>query len=292
MAITEASLPVLLASYPKSGNTWFRLLLANVKSRRREPVRINSRFDRADVFVSRAQFDDITMIESGLLTRDEVDGLRSAVLPALAAEAPPFTWFKTHEVWRLTPSGMPYLAGAGRAAVYVVRDPRDVAVSLAHHNSTSVDRAIDFMSDPDATTRRTGRSQNPHLLQKIGDWSAHVKSWLNQTDIPVYAVKYEDLRGDTAEVLAAALRFAGQEESRQDIERAVSHSDFSELRRQEDSVGFRERWSTTTPFFRRGEAGAWRDELTALQCARIEAAHHNVMIRLGYLPQPGADPIR
>lgn len=273
---------VFLASYPKSGNTWFRLLLANLKSGNSEPVRINSRFDLADTFVSRGKFDEITMIESGLLTGDEVDGLRSAVLPALAAEAPPFTWFKTHDAWRFTPSGTARFAGAGRAAVYVVRDPRDVAVSLAHHSSTSVDRAIDFMNDPDATTGRTGRRQKPHLHQKIGDWSAHVKSWLDQKEIPVHLIRYEDLRGDTAGVLAAALRFAGQAESRQDIERAVSHSDFSELRRQEDAVGFRERLSTTAPFFRRGEAGAWRDELTAVQCARIEAAHHQVMIRLGY----------
>jgi aryl sulfotransferase len=139
------------------------------------------------------------------------------------------------------------------------------------------------MNDPDATTGRAGRSQDLHLRQKICDWSTHVKSWLDQTEIPVHPVKYEDLRGDTAGVLAAALRFAGQEEPCQDIERAVAHSDFSELRRQEDSVGFRERLSTTTPFFRRGEAGAWRDELTAVQCARIEAAHSHIMIRLGYL---------
>src|SRR5437899_7622011 len=124
MAIAEASMAVFLASYPKSGNTWFRLLLANLKSGNSEPVRINSRFDLADTFVSREKFDDITMIESGLLTGDEVDGFRSAVLPALAAEAPPFTWFKTHDAWRFTPSGMARFAGAGRAAVYVVRDPR------------------------------------------------------------------------------------------------------------------------------------------------------------------------
>jgi aryl sulfotransferase len=64
------------------------------------------------------------------------------------------------------------------------------------------------------------------------------------------------------------------------------------LQRQEDSVGFRERMSSTVRFFRRGQEGGWRDELTTEQCARIEAAHHGVMVRLGYLPQTGGHPVR
>jgi aryl sulfotransferase len=291
MAITGATLPLFLASFPKSGNTWFRLLLANLKFRSTAPVRINSPFDRAGAFVSREEFDEITLIASGLLTGDEVDNLRSAVMPAMAAEVSPFTWLKTHEAWRLTPSGTPYFASAGRAAVYVVRDPRDVAVSLAHHGSVSIDEAIDFMNNPEATMARSDGRQKPQLRQKICDWSTHVKSWLDQRDIPVYCIRYEDLRGDTAGILAEALRFAGQEASREDIARAVAHSDFSELRKQEEAVGFRERMSTTALFFRRGEAGAWRVELTADQCARIEAAHRQIMIRLGYMTTEG-DPLR
>jgi aryl sulfotransferase len=290
MPVTDASLPLFLASFPKSGNTWFRLLLANLKFRSAAPVRINSPFDRAAAFVTREEFDDLTLIASGLLTGDEVDSLRAAVLPAIASAASPFTWFKTHEAWRLTPSGTPCFAGAGRAAVYIVRDPRDVAVSLAYHGNVSIDHAIGFMNDPEATMARSGTRQSRQLRQKTCDWSTHVKSWLDQKDIPVYCVRYEDLKRDTAAVLTAALCFAGQEASREDIDRAVAHSDFSVLRKQEETVGFRERMSTTAPFFRRGQAGAWRDELTAEQCARIEAAHRQVMMRLGYMTE--ADPVR
>ena len=285
--VAPSSSPVLLASYPKSGNTWFRLLLANLKSRSDEPVCINARFDLADTFVSRERFDDMTMIGSGMLTGEEVDRLRSEVLPAIVAEAPPYSWFKTHEAWRLTPSGRPHFAGTGCSAVYLVRDPRDVAVSLAHHSSSNVDRAIDFLCDPDATTANSRGSLSLHLRQRISDWSSNVKSWLDHADIPVHVIRYEDLLKDTAGVFASALRFAGQAESPESIERAVAHSDFRELQRQEESVGFRERLSTTAPFFRRGETGGWRGELTAGQCARIEAAHRTVMIRLGYLPEAG-----
>jgi aryl sulfotransferase len=275
---------VWLASYPKSGNTWFRILIANLKSGWSEPVRINALEDSGRNFSSRDLFDEMTLIESGLLRDDEVDSLQPAVCWALSAEAPHNHWVKIHDRWRYLGGGEPLLSrGAGRAAVYIVRDPRDVAVSLAHHNSKPFDSAIDFMNTPCAALGRSGSGQSPRLWQELGDWSTHVRSWLDQTDVPVYGVTYEALRRDTAGVLSGALDFAGESFTNADIERAVRNSDFSELRRQESSQGFRERLSTTTPFFRVGEPGGWRNELTPAQVRRIVDAHGEVMAQLGYL---------
>ena len=88
-----------------------------------------------------------------------------------------------------------------------------------------------------------------------------------------------------------ALDFAGRAASDEDIRRAVAFADFAELRRQEQDKGFREtRARPGGHFFRRGEAGGWRDELSAEQVARIEAAHAPMMRRLGYEPA-GAMPL-
>ena len=64
----------------------------------------------------------------------------------------------------------------------------------------------------------------------------------------------------------------------------MTFADFGQLRGQEQEKGFREapRPYAGGNFFRRGEAGAWRDELSAEQIARIEAAHAPMMRRLGY----------
>ena len=108
-------------------------------------------------------------------------------------------------------------------------------------------------------------------------------SWLDQTDIPVHLIRYEDLQADTVGALRRALDFAGRPATDEEIRRAVAFADFAELRRQEQEKGFRE--TPARPgglFFRRGEAGAWRDELTPEQVARIEAAHGPMMRRLGY----------
>src|SRR5581483_9345956 len=63
---------VWLASYPKSGNTWLRMLIANL-SANEAPMNINDLPQRGGIASARAPFDYLTLIDSGLLTHDEVD---------------------------------------------------------------------------------------------------------------------------------------------------------------------------------------------------------------------------
>jgi hypothetical protein len=158
-----------------------------------------------------------------------------------------------------------------------------VAPSLASHRNTSIDDAIAFMNDRDAKFSANTTRQNLQFRQKLKDWSGHVTSWLDQTDIPVHLVRYEDLQIDTAAVLRRALQFAGQPATDDELCCAVRFADFARLRQQEEEKGFREApQQAGARFFRRGEAGGWRDELTPDQAARIVATHGAVMRRLGY----------
>jgi hypothetical protein len=85
-------------------------------------------------------------------------------------------------------------------------------------------------------------------------------------------------------MLRRALAFAGRSASDEQIARAVAFARFDELKRQEDDKGFREAPNARAgaKFFRRGETGAWRDELTNEQVDRIERAHAPMMQRFGY----------
>ena len=115
-------------------------------------------------------------------------------------------------------------------------------------------------------------------------WSGHAASWLDQTALPVHLVRYEDLRLATSATFVAAMAFAGREVSVADAERAVEFARFDRLQAQERERGFIE-WRPRgggALFFRRGEAQAWRRELTAEQVQRIESAHGPMMRRLGY----------
>jgi hypothetical protein len=298
---------IWLASYPKSGNTWLRMLIANLAAEDDRPVGINDLAATSTIASARGAFDHLLLIDSGLLTQDEADCLRPRVYEELARgieddeqdarKAPPAVRFvKVHDAYTLTPMGEPLLAGVRGAdgAIVVVRDPRDIAPSLASHRNTSIDDAIAFMNDPDAVFSANTTKQDSQLRQKLPGWSGHVTSWLDQTDIPVHLVRYEDLQIDTAVVLRRALEFAGQAATDDEIRRAVRFADFARLRQQEEEMGFREApQQAGARFFRRGEAGGWRDELTPDQTARIVAAHGGVMRQLGYdvtMVPPAAQP--
>jgi hypothetical protein len=293
---------IWLASYPKSGNTWFRLLVANLSAKDGKPIDINVKQDRGPNASARAPFELFSLIDTSLLTHDEIDCLRPRVYEELARDANdddddddtrnPFEvrFMLVHDAYGLTPHGEPLLAGAD-GAILIVRDPRDVAPSLANHARVNIDRAIASMND----TQRESHAKPGRLYrlfrQTSRSWSGHAQSWLEQTDIPVHVVRYEDMKADTIGTFGRALKFAGEPAGDEDIRRAVAFADFAELRRQEQENGFRERPAYPGgPFFRRGEAGAWRDELNAEQVARIEAAHAPMMRRLGYGPA-GAVPL-
>lgn len=287
---------VWLASYPKSGNTWLRMLIANL-SAADKPVDINDLPERGGIASARGPFDYLTLIDSDLLTHDEIDCLRPRVYEELAhgaeddeynvaQEMPPVRFVKAHDAYTRNANGEPLLAGKRGAdgAVVIVRDPRDVAPSLANHNHSSLDDAIAFMSDERvALCAKPGRLHN-QLRQQLLGWSGHVASWLDQADIPVLLVRYEDMQADAAGTLARVLAFAGRPATAEAIARAVAFADFAQLRQQEQEKGFREapRPHAGGNFFRRGETGAWRDELAAEQVARIEAAHAPTMRRLEY----------
>ena len=287
---------IWLASYPKSGNTWFRMLVANLSAKDGKPVDINDLPERSGIASARQAFDHLMLIDSGLLTHDEIDCLRPRLYEELARgaeddeydvaeDAPPVRFVKVHDAYTLTPKGEPLLAGSRGAdgAIVIVRDPRDVASSLANHYRFSIDEAVAFMNDRDAGFCTKTLRQHTQLRQKLPGWSGHIASWLDQTDIPVHLIRYEDMTADTIGTLGRALTFAGRAAADEAIRSAVAFADFAELRLQEQDKGFRE--TPARPgglFFRRGKAGGWRDELTAEQVARIEAAHAPMMRRLGY----------
>jgi aryl sulfotransferase len=187
---------IWLASYPKSGNTRLRMLIANLSAKDDTPVDINDRPERGGIASARGPFDHLLLIDSGLLTHDEIDNLRSRVYEELAGGAqddeyddvqapPPVRFVKAHDAYTLTPLGEPLLAGARGAAGAVVI-VRDVAASLASHNNSSIVQAIAFMGNPAAGFCLQTNRQHNQLRQQLPGWSGHIASWLDQTDIPVH----------------------------------------------------------------------------------------------------------
>ena len=277
-----------LASYPRSGNTWTRLLLANFLSAAAEPVDINDIGTAmpSALYHGRPWFDSVAGISSSDCTEDEAESLRPAVVRLWAQEAkreatPLFC--KSHEACRDTPAGEPLFPhDVTVGAVYLIRNPLDVAVSWAFYlGDEGFARSVAYLN---ARTSRIGGAGSQELRQRLFDWSGNVESWTG-APFPVLTVRYEDLLADTAGWLgriASFLRLDGASDHRR-LEQAVAHSAFARLHENEDREGFQMRSQySRTPFFRSGVAGDGRRHLSAAQVGDVLAAQGAMMARFGY----------
>lgn len=284
---------VWLASYPKSGNTWFRVFLANYLADRDQPVSINALGGGGGltrgIASGRNIFSETLGIDAGDFTHDEYDCLRPDAYRALAARAPETPYMKVHDANIATADGEPLIPPDATArAIYFVRNPLDVVVSLANHSSQPIDRIIEHMGDPSHAFCSTVRGMANQLRQRLLTWSGHVGSWIDHTAFPVHVMRYEDMLSQPAETFGGAVRALGLVDDDARLARAIEFSRFEELRKQESEApdGFLEAPPNVEHFFYQGRAGAWRDHLSAEQTRRVITAHAPMMRRLGYLDDP------
>ena len=271
-----------LASYPKSGNTWLRIFLANLRSESEAPVDIN--YLSTAQFSSRELWDRAIGWNSSELSPAEIDALRLPVQETLARTAPEIP-IKTHEVFADPRDGRPrFSRQATRCVLYLVRNPLDIAISLSHHRGENVEAAIAFMNNPRAALNFP--ANGAHLTQPLCDWSTHVGSWVDASGLNPCVLRFEDMLGKPEETFGRAARAVGIQSDPGRIARSVAHSNFQQLQQQEMQRGFAERVSGRM-FFREGRAGAGRAILTARQIAAIVERHAEMMKRFGYLDDVG-----
>jgi aryl sulfotransferase len=274
---------IWLASYPKSGNTWFRVFLTNLRGEEDVPAQIN-KLNSTPIASARDIFDDAVGIESSDLTMDEIDRLRPEIYEHIAANADETLFMKVHDAYTYVDKNTPlFPKKATLGAIYFIRNPLDVAVSFAHHSDWDYDTAISRMADERyAFYGRPSRLDN-QLRQRLLSWSGHVLSWVDESGLPVCVLRYEDMKQRPAETFGRAVMFSGLEYTKEQIARALDLSSFEELQRQEKESGFREKSPSSDLFFRKGEVGSWRGELTEKQARQIVNDHREVMRRFGYL---------
>lgn len=272
---------VWLASYPKSGNTWLRLALQSLLADG-APVDFAGRSRFAPLAGTLGEIEVELDVEASDLTAAELDELLPGAL-LLAADAVPETQFrKVHDCWGRTASGrLRFPPEATRAAVHVVRDPRDVAVSWAHHAAIDLDESISFLANPAAIMGRSRREAILVVPQPLSSWSGHAESWLAADPAPL-TLRYEDMLADPRAALERVAAHCGLTATPAALDGAVAATRFDRLRAAEAEHGFRMGQAEDRIFFRRGVAGGWRDTLTAAQAARIVRDHGAMMDRLGY----------
>jgi hypothetical protein len=242
-----------LASYPKSGNTWVRFLLANL-------IHPNETVSFANI--------NQLLPAPGVITRRF---LKSVPRPRI---------LKSHE---------PFDARF-KKVIYLVRDPRDVAVSEYHFDLKKRYIAADMSLEQFIKPFLAGETSS------YGSWWEHVASWVGarQGNSNFLLARYEDLLADPIAETAKIAEFLGIKADAERLKSAVARSSADRMRKLEEKDA--DKWTGTKntrqeiPFVRAAKSGGWKESLPHHAVEEIEIAWSPLMNFLGYeLQSPELD---
>jgi hypothetical protein len=231
---------IWLASYPKSGNTWLRSLLASYYFSEDGDFNFNL-LKNIDQFPSYNHFKDYNKIftnptdttEFWLEEQEKINSDNKIKL------------FKTHNALCKI-NGNSFTNNKNTlGAIYVVRDPRNVITSIANHYEINLDQAFEFMT-----------TEQKAIIQKKEDsyvgfvalfsWIFHQASWTNNKLFPTLVIRYEDLQNETFATFEKVINFIDNLSKlkhyfkREKAKKSIQNCDFEKLKKLETNEGFNE----------------------------------------------------
>ena len=243
---------IFLVSYPRSGNTWTRFLIGNLISQN-EPIT----FSNLESKIPEIYF-------------NPDHRMRRLARPRL---------IKSHECFD----------PRYPRVIYIVRDPRDVAVSYYHHNVKAGNLRDGYPIDDFIPRFMAGEFD-----AKWGTWAEHVMSWLclRRHQDTFLLLTYEEMKKDPVQELRkiadflVTCSFRDVDARAERLLRAVDLSSPERMRELEKVEAHNwvltKRTRQDKPFVRSARAGGWQSALSEAAVARIEAEWGNLMTDLGY----------
>jgi hypothetical protein len=271
---------IWIVSFPRSGNTFLRALLANCFSGLGRPLSLPEISQSTVGEHDEALWMRLTGAPATERTVEQEWSHRHAYLAArrgaaLAAQR----LFKSHTVNDVAFGRQAFDFQPGDRIIHVVRHPCDVAMSCADYWGLPLDRAIERMLTDGLVLN--GRPR--HGFEVLGSWTQHTRSWLRGVPVPIHRVRYFDLVENTVETLGGILNFLGEDSDPRRVRAAAAFAQFDALKAQEDLAGFTEASeSRSGRFFRVGRPGQWVQTLTAAQVDALTAPCEDLLESLGF----------
>ena len=251
---------VVVVSHTKSGRTWLRVMISRVYQQKYDlPSDLVLKFDsyhRIEPRVPRIYFN------------------RDTRVPTFSDDQP------------FVP------LGSDKKVVFLVRDPRDVAVSFFFHvrNRATV-AELERKGIPEAA-----RSLSLYEFATAPELGVirvvrHFNRWLDEFSRfqQRLVIRYEDMRADAGPALHRVMDFVGENVTAAQIEEAVKFASFESLQRKEqegffrgDSLRARNVGDRDTFKVRRGKVGGFRDYFTDEQIESIDALIAELSPSFGY----------
>ena len=276
---------VWLASYHKSGNTLLRSILSTYFYSPDGIYNFNYTY-MIEQFPTRRHFEKF-----GLDSTNEQLVFKNfiKVQEMINSKNKNIKFLKTHSQY-FNNGDFKFTNGQNSlCAIYIVRDPRNVITSYAHHSGIDLQSIFDAMTDKERCTALTEK----HCKNFIGSWGSNYNSW-KILGKKVFIVKYEDLILKKKTTLLKIFKFLenfGFNVSNLDmtkLNKTIKTTEFEKMKELEEKNNFIEsqfhpETGERIPFFNLGPKNDWRKDLDDKIRIKIENFFRKEMEELGYL---------
>ena len=275
---------IWLASYPKSGNTWLRMFLKSYFLKSNEKFSLES--SRLDSFKSQGFPDQFTLdhLKVDYNKFGEIVKNWEAMQDYINLNNKT-NFVKTHHAMCKI-GGYNFTSSKNtKGGIYIVRDPRDVLVSLSHHMGLNYEKTLEHLT---STYNFEYPASGNKFYKKslMGTWSDHYKSWKSYKSSKILIIKYEDMVLNELNTFTKVINYLGEidqtELKDEKLKKALKQTQFKELQKMEKAEGFLEKGKGEL-FFRKGKIGTWKGEVSSKIIDKIEKLFKNEMEELDYL---------
>ena len=278
---------IWIASYPKSGNTWLRAMLSAF-------------FYSNDGNFSFELLDNIKEFPKHSEYLNKISAGKNLVEIAkewIPAQTMLNSKLRTPTIFLKTHSAICSIDGSDftdekntLAALYIVRDPRNVISSLSNHFNLSIEKSLELIVDKNKTiSNPTDKNKNIGLTV-LSNWKTNYQSWRDWKTVKVKIIKYEDLIYSSKNTFINILNFLKEfikiEFNENKIKNVIQSTEFKRLKLFEQKYGFKESaamFDQTKSFFNLGPLNDWKKLLDKKTSEKICEYFKDEMKELGYI---------
>ena len=275
---------IWLSSYPKSGNTYIRSFLSAYFFTN------NGEFNfQLLKFIE--QFPDRQFFNGFINTKEEASKKWLPIQREII-KSKKIRFLKTHSAYGSLNNNPFTSSEVTIGGIYIVRDPRNVLLSLMNHFSLDEEGALEMLCDQNRGIK--SEDNNYATYSFLSTWSNHLKSWSNIKSFKTILIKYEDLENNSEKVLNNLVKFTNdllknnKGIDHQKFDRALETTNFAKLKKKENKEGFSEamfskKKKEKIPFFNMGFKSDWKKILNKSTVKKIEEKFRKEMMDIGYL---------
>ena len=273
------------ASYPKSGNTWVRAIISSLLYTQDGIFNFNL-LDKVAQFPSRSQFKDFTNDYLDYLDLKKICPYWISAQEKINSDGK-LRIFKTHN-GNYNIGGNDFTNKKNTlAAIYIVRDPRNMLVSISNHYQYNFNKCTRMILDEVNVliNNDLNDEQESNIINLLGSWKNHYNSWKIVSNSII--IKYEDLiidpKSQIYKLSSFLNKFGKFEANDEKINNIIKTTSFERLKKKEIQEGFKEAAGSNIKFFNLGPKNNWKDIVDDKLIYQIEKNFNKEMKELRYI---------